>query len=115
MFSELCFQLDQLLLLVAFILQAVASIHSETQKLRVIIVFAILIFDHQTSLELVLMPPFLTFQEFFEMSLIELQLQLNRCHWFLHDCESLLLSVLLEPCGAGFIVFISFIIVFYAN
>ncbi len=112
---ELCFQLDQLLLLVAFILQAVASIHSETQKLRVIIVFVILIFDHQTSLELVLMPPFLTFQEFFEMSLIELQLQLNRCHWFLHDCESLLLSVLLEPCGAGFIVFISFIIVFYAN
>ena len=65
--SELYFQLDPQLLLIAFILQALASIHSEIQKLIEIIASAILVFVHQTFLKLVLEPSFLTFQEFFEM------------------------------------------------
>ena len=65
--SELYFQLDPQLLLIAFIQQALASIHSEIQKLIEIIASAILVFVHQTFLKLVLEPSFLTFQEFFEM------------------------------------------------
>jgi hypothetical protein len=64
---ELYFQLDLQLLLVAFIQQALASIHSEIQKLIEIIASAILAFVHQTCLKLELEPSFLTFQEFFEM------------------------------------------------
>jgi hypothetical protein len=65
--SELYFQLDQQLLLIAFIQQALASIHSMIQKLIEIIASTILAFVHQTCLKLVLEPSFLTFQEFFEM------------------------------------------------
>jgi len=64
---ELYFQLDPQLLLIAFIQQALASIHSVIQKLIEITVSAILVFVHQTCLKLVLEPSFLTFQEFFEM------------------------------------------------
>jgi hypothetical protein len=65
--SELYFQLDPQLLLIAFRQQALASIHSEIQKLIEIIASAILVFDHQTCPKLELEPSFLTFQEFFEM------------------------------------------------
>ena len=65
--SKLCFQLDPQLLLVAFIQQAMVSIHSEIQILKEIIVSVILVFDHQTCLKLVLEPSFLAFQESFEM------------------------------------------------
>lgn len=54
-------------MLVAFIQQAMVSIHSEIQILKEIIVSVILVFDHQTCLKLVLEPSFLAFQESFEM------------------------------------------------
>ena len=65
--SELYFQLDPQLLLIAFRQQALASIHSEIQKLIEIIASIILVFVHQTCPKLKLEPSFLTFQEFFEM------------------------------------------------
>ena len=66
-FFELYFQLDRQILFVAFGQQAVLSIHSEIQILRVTITSVILISIHQTFLRLKLEPSFLTFQESFEM------------------------------------------------